>query len=140
MLIVSLPEDNTISVEQFFHTFSQIYSKNLFPTKKLFFPSYIYLYKAEFLLLFVDLFLIIHNLMQLLQCIESIYSIFNWWAYCCFFVFYQIRRYYILSNTIWNYLDINNTITECNQIQTHYPSLILNYFDIYFKVNEKVIL
>ena len=76
MPIVSLPEDNTISVEQLFHTFSQIYSKNLFPTKKLFFPSYIYLYKAEFLLLFVDLFLIIHNLIQLLQCIESIYSIF----------------------------------------------------------------
>ena len=36
--------------------------------------------------------------------------------------------------------DIHNTINEHNQRQTHYLLLTLNYFDIYFSVNQKVIL
>ena len=38
------------------------------------------------------------------------------------------------------FYDINNTINEHNRRQNHYLSLLLNYFDIYFEVNKKVIL
>ena len=37
------------------------------------------------------------------------------------------------------FYDIYNTINEHNGRQTHYFSLILNYFDICFSVNQKVI-
>ena len=36
--------------------------------------------------------------------------------------------------------DIYNAINEHNREQTHYLSTILNYTDIYFSVNLKVIL
>ena len=36
--------------------------------------------------------------------------------------------------------DTYNTITEHNQRQTRYLSLIPNYFDIYFLVSQKLIL
>ena len=55
--------------------------------------------------------------------------------YCYFFAFYSI---YIWSTTILIFFnDIYNTIYEHNQRQTHYLSLVLNYFDIYFSVNYK---
>ena len=41
----------------------------------------------------------------------------------------------------WNlFYDIYNTITIHNQRQTHYLLSILNYFDIYFLVHQKVFL
>ena len=30
------------------------------------------------------------------------------------------------------FYDIDNTVNEHNRVQTHYLSLVLNYFDIYF--------
>ena len=36
--------------------------------------------------------------------------------------------------------DIYNTMTEHNQKQVHYFLSILNYLDIYFLVNQKVLL
>ena len=38
------------------------------------------------------------------------------------------------------FYDIYNTTNENNQRQTHYLSSIPSYFDIYFYVNQKVIL
>ena len=55
--------------------------------------------------------------------------------YCCLFIFYPVRR----IQHDWNlFYEICNTTTEHNWRQTHYLSMILNYFDIYFQVNQKV--
>ena len=48
-----------------------------------------------------------------------------------FLFFYPIRRIYIWSKTIRTYL-LRFIITDHNQRQTHYFSLIPSYFDVYF--------
>ena len=59
--------------------------------------------------------------------------------YYCFFVFYPIRRIHIWSTTILDlFYDTFKTINEHNQRQNVYLSLIPNYFDIYFWINQKV--
>ena len=54
--------------------------------------------------------------------------------YCNFFVLYPIRRIYHDSDLFYF---IYNPISEHNQRQTHYISLIPNYFDIYFFSESK---
>ena len=61
--------------------------------------------------------------------------------YCCFFVFYPLRRIYILFSTVRIYF-MTSMIQQINTIKkkTHYLLLISNYFDIYFWINQKVLL
>ena len=51
-----------------------------------------------------------------------------------FLFFYPLRRIFIWFTTI----DIYYKTTEHNPRQNHYLPLIVNYFDIYFYVNQKV--
>ena len=46
----------------------------------------------------------------------------------------------MIDHSLDLFYDIYNTIFEHNQRQTHYLSSIINYFDIYFQVNEKALL
>ena len=62
----------------------------------------------------MDLFLLLHDLTQLLQHIENICYLF------------------LLMGFIVPFYDFYNTINEHNQRQTRYFSFILNYFDVYF--------
>ena len=45
---------------------------------------------------------------------------------------------YMIHHDFDLFYDIHNTINEHNQRQNHYFSLILNYFDIYFWLIQKV--
>ena len=46
---------------------------------------------------------------------------------------------YIIHHDLDLFYDIYNTITRHNWRQTHYLSSILNYFDIYFLKNQKIL-
>ena len=87
----------------------------------------------------MDLFLFIHDLTRLSQRIESSYYFFIDTIYCCFFFFISNRQNrYMIHRNLDLFYEICNTITEHNGRQTHYLSLIPNYYDIYFQVSQKV--
>ena len=46
----------------------------------------------------------------------------------------------MIHHDLDSFYDIYNAVTEHNQRQTHYLSSIVNFFDIYFWVNQKVFL
>ena len=52
--------------------------------------------------------------------------------YCCFFLSKQ-KNLYMIHHDSDLFYDIYYTINKFNQIQSHYLSYGLNYFDIYFK-------
>ena len=74
------------------------------------------------MLFFQNVFLNLHDLMQLLQHTESIYIFFIDSIFWCFGVFYSVRRIYIWSTTIDSdlFYEICNTRNEHNGRQTHY--------------------
>ena len=90
------------------------------------------------MLFFQNVILFLHDLMQLLNGIESIYYLFYWWDLLLLFYFSSNQESLWMihhdSNLFYN---VYNSINEHNWRQTHYLSLISNYFDIYFWAIEK---
>ena len=107
---------------------------NIFSWLKIYFFPVISIYKKlNFCYSLWIFFWFLHDLMQLLKCIENICYLFNWWNLLLLFCFLsnQQNLYAIYHNTDFFY-DICHTINEHNRKQTHYLSLIINHFDIYF--------
>ena len=89
---------------------------------------------------FQNVFLFLHDLMRLLQHIESIYHLFIDRVFDTFFLSNQ-ENLYMINHDSDLFYDIYNAINEDNRRQTHYLLLILpNYFDICFIVISKVLL
>ena len=66
--------------------------------------SVMFIYKRfNFCYSLLVFFLFLHDLMQLLQCIESIDHLFYWWNLLSLFDFYPIRRIYIWCTAFNNY-------------------------------------
>ena len=64
---------------------------------------------------------------------ETIYYLFYRWNLLLSFCFLSNQdNLYMIHQDSDLFYDIFNTIIEHNKKQTHYPSSILNYFDIYF--------
>ena len=64
---------------------------------------------------------------------------FYWWNLLVFFFCFSSNQenLYKIHLNLDLFYDIYNTITEHNRRQSHYLSLIPNYFDIYLLVNQK---
>ena len=91
----------------------------------------VFIYKRfNFCFFFADLFLFLHDLTRLLQHIESSCCIFYWWD--SLLLLSNQENLYMTLHKPNLFYDIYDTITEHNWRQTHYLSLVLNYFGIYF--------
>ena len=107
----------------------------------LFTPSYIYLWKVWFLLFFDNVFLFLHDFMQLLYSVLKAFTIlFIGRIYTCFFVFLcnpeNLSMICLIKSLFY---DIYNTISEDNQIWNNYLYLmILSLLQICKEVIEKV--
>ena len=65
---------------------------------------------------------------------------FYWWSLLLLFCFLSnLENLYMISNALDLFLDICDTTNEHKRKQTHYLSLVLNYFHAYFLVNQKFI-
>ena len=117
------------------------FSNHLFSGGK-FIPFHLYLYIRDLICVILSRFLLLFlcNLMPILHHVESIYYLFYRWDLLLLFCFLsnQHNRYMVLDLDL--FYEICNTITEHNRRQSHYSSLIPIYFDIYFQLNQKVIL
>ena len=81
-------------------------------------------------------FLILHDLMWLLQFIKNICYLFCWWDLLLLFLIQSGESIYD-PQLYWFLYDIYNTINEHSRRQTPYLLLILNYFDILFLGESK---